>query len=155
MHGVYLKAHGTKKPKRKQLTEKKCGALKKMKVAGQKLMFMALVLVVATFPSEGRKLLDAPYGQPDFSTTPPKHLHYGMLPKLDAMKSSSSSSSSSSPPPPPPHNRFGTVFHGLSKGPVPPSGPSGGTDPSMFHPGVMKKGHIPPSAPNAGQWGEK
>lgn len=142
MHGVYLKAHGTRKPKRKQLTEKKCGALKKMKVAGQKLMFMALVLVVATFPTEGR-MLDAAYGKPDFSTTPPKHLHYGMLPKLDARKSSSS--------PPPPHNRFETIFHGLSKGPVPPSGPSGGTDPSMFHSGVMRKSHIPPSAPKKGR----
>merc|ERR1712100_128829 len=64
----------------KNQTEKR-GAFYKMEVAGRKLMFvaLALVLVIATFPTEARKLYGAD-GKDD-SSTPPKHLHYGLLPK--------------------------------------------------------------------------
>ncbi|XP_059445356.1 uncharacterized protein LOC132177142 [Corylus avellana] len=142
-----------------------------MEVANQKLMFigiMSLVFVVATFPTDARKLDEVD----DVSLTPPKHLHYGMLPKGVPIPPSGPSKRSSSPSPPPhrlhygmlpkgvpvppsgpserssspspPPHRFGIVFHGLSKGPVPPSVLN--VD-SFYGNG---RGPVPPSAPNAG-----
>merc|ERR1711971_702947 len=110
----------------KSQTEKR-GAFYKMEVAGRKLMFvaLALVLVIATFPTEARKL-DGADGKDD-SSTPPKHLHYGMLPKGTPVPPSGPSKKSSSSPPPP-HHRLGTVSYGLHRGPVPPSAPNGPWD---------------------------
>jgi len=96
-----------------------------MEVAGRKLMFvaLALLLVVATFPTEARKLDDGTHD----SLTKPKYFHYGMLPKGVPVPPSGPSKESSSSPPPP-HHRFGTVFYGLHRGPVPPSAPNGPWD---------------------------
>jgi hypothetical protein len=112
------------------------------KMANQKLMFMgimALVFVLASFSTDARKLGEAD----DASFTPPKHLHYGMLPKGVPVPPSGPSRKSNLPPPPP--HRVETIFHGLtSRGPVPPSAPNV----DLFY--VNGRGPVPPSAPNAG-----
>ncbi|KAE8007870.1 hypothetical protein FH972_004431 [Carpinus fangiana] len=141
-------------------------------MANQKLMFMGimtLVFVVATFSTDARKLDEAD----DVSFTPPKHLHYGTLPKSVPVPPSGPSKGSSSPyppphklyygmlpkvvptppsgpskrsnlPSPPPPHRVGAVFHGLTRGHVPLSA----SNVDSFY--VNHRGPVPPSAPNSG-----
>jgi hypothetical protein len=105
---------------------------------------MALVFVVATFPTDARKLDEAD----DVSFTPPKHLHYGMLPKGVPVPLSGPSKRSSSYSPPPPHRlHYGLLPKGV---PVSPPGPSKRTNipspPHRLHYGLLPKG-VPVSPP--------
>jgi hypothetical protein len=105
---------------------------------------MALVFVVATFPTDARKLDEAD----DVSFTPPKHLHYGMLPKGVPVPPSGPSKRSSSYSPPPPHRlHYGLLPKGV---PVSPPGPSKRTNipspPHRLHYGLLPK-VVPVSPP--------
>jgi hypothetical protein len=105
---------------------------------------MALVFAVATFPTDARKLDEAD----DVSFTPPKHLHYGMLPKGVPVPPSGPSKRSSSYSPPPPHRlHYGLLPKGV---PVSPPGPSKRTNipspPHRLHYGLLPK-VVPVSPP--------
>jgi hypothetical protein len=120
-----------------------------MKFSDGILLGAALVLVLATFPAEARKLNVKKSAS--FETEPAvplKHLTYGRLPKAPVPPSGPGKRGSDSPLP------HGDLSYGmLPKGPVAPSG-SGkkGNDSPLPHGdlsyGMLPKGPVPPSGPN-------